>query len=354
MIPFRTRQSDVVSSLIEIVSIFSDRLGLNSSNSSKPPSSDPNRVRRSRTTKGKRRRKPGGQKGHIGSRLEPVANPSVIEELLNDRRTLPPGKWQSAGFDKRQVFDVEVAFSVTEYQAEILKNESGETFFAEFPDGVTEPAQYGIGVKSTSVYLSQFQLIPQARVQDVLKTQYDLPIAKGSVNNFNILAARTLRDWSFEDWLRGQLVSSPVLHVDETGTNLNGVRHWIHCLCNESLTYFHVDSRRGQDAMERMGVLANFQGQLVHLSESSLLSLFEPGGLGLLIFSVFEPKIRRANFLIESFFFSSSKLIHKNANKTLITTPFDFSLRELDLISRIKSSNSPSLISMREGSCFLS
>ena len=253
----------VVSSLIEIVSIISGQLGLNSSNSSKPPSMDPNRMRKTRTTKGKRR-KPGGQKGHSGSRLEQVENPTVIEELLIDRRTLPAGIWKSAGYDKRQVFDIEVSFNVTEYQAEVLKNEIDEIYVAEFPDGVTEPAQYGVGVKSTSVYLSQFQLIPQARVQDLLKTQYGLPLAKGSVNNFNILAARTLRDWNFEDWLRNELVLSQVLHADETGTNINGVRFWIHCLCNESLTYFHVDPKRGQDAMERMGVLANFGGQLVH------------------------------------------------------------------------------------------
>jgi len=253
----------VVSSLIDIVAIISGQLGLNSSNSSKPPSSDSNHTRKTRTTKGKRR-KPGGQNGHSGSRLEQVQNPTIVEELLIDRRTLPPGKWKSAGFDKRQVFDVEVSFSVTEYQAEVLENELGETYVAEFPVGVTELAQYGLGVKSTSVYLSQFQLIPQARVQDLLKTQYGLPLAKGSVNNFNILAARTLRDWDFKGWLRDQLFSSPVLHADETGTNINGDRYWIHCLCNESLTYFHVDPKRGQGAMERMGVLAKFGGQLVH------------------------------------------------------------------------------------------
>lgn len=49
----------VISSLLDVLSIVSNSLGLNSANSSKPPSSDPNRVRKSRTTKGKRR-KPGG------------------------------------------------------------------------------------------------------------------------------------------------------------------------------------------------------------------------------------------------------------------------------------------------------
>lgn len=162
------------------------------------------------------------------------------------------------------MFDIEVSFTVTEYQAEILRNETGEVYVAQFPSGVTEPAQYGSGVKATSVYLSQYQLIPQARVQDVLSTQYSLPISKGSVNNFNILAAKTLRDWKFEDWLKQSLIASPLLHADETGSNVNGVRYWIHCLSNEFLTYYHIDRKRGQDAMEKMGVLSLFTGQLVH------------------------------------------------------------------------------------------
>ncbi len=54
---------------------------------------------------------------------------------------------------------------MTEYQAEILVNENGDHYVAEFPKGVTEPAQYGSSVSATAVYLSQFQLIPQAWVQ---------------------------------------------------------------------------------------------------------------------------------------------------------------------------------------------
>ena len=253
----------VVTSLMDVVSLLSNQIGLNSSNSSKPPSSDPNRSRNKKQVKGKKR-KAGGQVGHKGFRLEPVAVPTTIEELKIDQRTLPPGNWRSEGVEKRQVFDIEVSFSVTEYQAEVLINNAGEVYVAEFPEGVTEPAQYGLGVKSTSVYLSQYQLIPQARVQDAFSTQYGLSMSKGSVNNFNIAAAKRLREWNFESWLRSQQVSSDLLHADETGANVNGVLHWIHCLSNGELTYFHIDAKRGQEAMDAMGVIPNFTGKLVH------------------------------------------------------------------------------------------
>ena len=54
--------------LILIVSLLSQQLGLNSNNSSKPPSADPNREKKSRA---KGNRKPGGQLGHDGKTLEP-------------------------------------------------------------------------------------------------------------------------------------------------------------------------------------------------------------------------------------------------------------------------------------------
>lgn len=50
---------EIVSTLLDSLILISNHLGLNSSNSSKPPSSDPHRIRRARTAKGKKR-KAGG------------------------------------------------------------------------------------------------------------------------------------------------------------------------------------------------------------------------------------------------------------------------------------------------------
>jgi hypothetical protein len=50
--------------LLLLVSLLLNRLGLNSSNSSKPPSTDPFRKKQPRPASD---RKPGGQPGHVGS-----------------------------------------------------------------------------------------------------------------------------------------------------------------------------------------------------------------------------------------------------------------------------------------------
>jgi transposase len=75
-------QSQVITELI-------NRLGLNSKNSSKPPSKDGigDKEGQKKDEKKGSGKKSGGQPGHKGSRLEPVDNPDLIIKLPLDRST---------------------------------------------------------------------------------------------------------------------------------------------------------------------------------------------------------------------------------------------------------------------------
>jgi transposase len=79
----------IVEVLILLISLLANRLNLNSTNSSKPPSADPNRKKKPKPRTG---RKKGGQKGHIGITLQKVDDPDIIEPIKIDRRTLPAGE----------------------------------------------------------------------------------------------------------------------------------------------------------------------------------------------------------------------------------------------------------------------
>jgi transposase len=54
-----------------------------------------------------------------------VDTPDKTVPLEIDRRTLPEGKWEAAGWEKRQVIEMEVRRVVTEYRGEIVENERG-------------------------------------------------------------------------------------------------------------------------------------------------------------------------------------------------------------------------------------
>ena len=245
--------------ILLLVQILINRLGLDSKNSSKPPSSDQNREKKKRASTGK---KPGGQNGHIGKTLEQVETPDEVEVIPVDRTKLPEGEYTTAGYEARQVFDVDISVIVKEYRAEILKDKKGNRFVAKFPDGVTSPVQYGNGVKAQSVYLSQYQLLPYNRVEEYFSEQIGLPVSVGTINNFNQRSYELLE--SFESSLKRELIKSKMLHADETGINIEGKRCWLHVNSNTMWTYLYPHKKRGREAMNEMGVLPYYRGNLCH------------------------------------------------------------------------------------------
>ncbi len=247
--------------LLVLVALLLNRMTLNSKNSSKPPSTDPNRKKSSK--QGKSNRKPGGQKGRNGTTLQPVDDPDEVEVLAIDRRTLPKGsQYREVGHESRQVIDIDIARFVTEYRAQVLEDDQGNRFVASFPEGVSRPVQYGPNLKANAVYMSQYQLIPYDRVRDHFQDQMHIPVSAGSVFNFNKEAYAGLD--SFGQWAKTQLVRSDLMHVDETGINIGGKRHWLHCASNASLTWFYPHAKRGCDAMDEIGILPFFKGVLCH------------------------------------------------------------------------------------------
>jgi len=246
--------------LLEIVKMLLLRFNLNSSNSSKPPAFDPNRLKPTR--KNKSGKNPGGQKGHVGKTLEPVADPDVIEKLTVDRSTLPVGVYETIGHKKRQVFDIEFKRVVTEYQAEIVRDEKGREFIAPFPEEVTRHVQYGASVKEHVVYLSAYQFIPAERLIRQFHDQYKMALSCGSVFNFISDAASRLEP--FKQIAQGQLKLSEVMNVDETGININKKLHWLHGASNNKWTWLEPHTKRGTEAMNAIGIVPAFKGVLVH------------------------------------------------------------------------------------------
>jgi len=63
-----------------------------------------------------------------------------------------------------------------------------------------------------------------------------IPLSEGSLYNFNQTAYDKLE--TFEVIAKETLIAAPILHVDETGINIDGDRHWLHCATNASWTDF--------------------------------------------------------------------------------------------------------------------
>jgi transposase len=253
--------------MIMLVQIMANRLSLTSRNSSLPPSTDrfkdQDKNKDNSDDEGKdKKRTRGGQLGRIGTTLQKVDDPDEIEILEVDQTTLPPGTYQEIGFEIRQVFDIDIRRLVTEYRAQVLEDQFGKRYTAPFPAEVTKAVQYGNGVKAQAVYLSQYQLIPYLRVQEQFQDQFQLPISVGSIFEFNQQAYNLLEQ--FELKLIAKMLASSVLHADETGINIDGKNHWLHCISNPQWTLFYAHAKRGMEAITAINVLPRFTGVLCH------------------------------------------------------------------------------------------
>lgn len=248
--------------LVVLITILVNRLNLNSSNSSKPPSTDKDKKKKKRK---KSNNKPGGQKGHQGSTLEPVSDPDEIEDIKIDKRRLPKGKnYKPDGYESRQVVNIVISSNIIEYRAQVLVDDDGIKYVAEFPKGVTRPIQYGASVKANATYSSVYQLIPYERIEEQFRDEYNIPVSKGSIYNFNSEASNLLVTLGFEQYIKQELQRAPLAHADETSINVNGKKIWLHNISNKELTWFEPHLKRGVEAMTDIGIIPSFAGILCH------------------------------------------------------------------------------------------
>lgn len=246
-----------------------DQIAKNSHNSSKPPSSDgynkPKPNPKSRREKGNRNR--GGQKGHSGTTLKRVKTPDHIV----DHAALNCGQCGSGlkrakeiGFDTRQVFDIPLLkINVTEHRShKKCCNRCGFISAGEFPKGVYQSVQYGSRIKSLMVYMSQYQLLPYARLKEFFIDLFGQSISEGTLANTNQEMHAKLE--KTEERIRNLLIKSSVLHADETGTRVDKKRYWLHVASTKNLTHYGVHVKRGSEAVEEIGLLPRYNGTLVH------------------------------------------------------------------------------------------
>jgi transposase len=224
------------------------RLEMNSSTSSKPPSSDGLR-KRPVSLREPSDRPSGGQKGHKGETLRQTAEPDriVTHEAAACRHCGAAFSLREAtGGVRRQVFDLpERLIEVTEHRGLVYACACcGKPTRAAFPEGVTGPAQYGDRLRAAAVYLHAQQLIPENRTAEALA---DLTGADG-------LCAASVAEWTrrragalapVAERIGALIRAARVRCLDETGLRIGGKTQWLHTAATETLTLYRACARRG-------------------------------------------------------------------------------------------------------------
>jgi transposase len=242
------------------------RLSKTSRNSSKPPSGD-GFGKRTKSLRTKSDKPSGGQPDHPGSTLEWRNEVDAVEVHPVDACSECGASLSGVSVEQvlsRQVFDIPpMELRVTEHQVEVkCCRDCGQQNQGTFPAQASNVVQYGPRLKGMMVYLMEGQLLPAQRTCEVLNDLLGVKVSEGTLYNTKAQCFEHLAP--IEQGIQQTLVKSTVAHFDETGMRVNGRHWWLHVACSNGLTYYFVHPRRGQAAMDEMGILPEFAGKALH------------------------------------------------------------------------------------------
>lgn len=273
---YREGEEAVVSLVSELMSRLSElesevkalqgRLGKNSRNSSKPPSGD-GFGKRTRSLRRNSKNPSGGQAGHQGQTLEWSSHPDFIETHRVSRCSGCGCSLTAAPVAEvlaRQVFELPpIELFVTEHQVEVkCCAECGQTSQGDFPYEARSMVQYGPRLKGVIVSVMEGQLLPSARTCECLSDLIGVHLSEGTLYNTRAQCDELIASMSEE--IKQAVQAAKVVHFDETGFRVNQRLWWLHVAATDGLTYYFIHPKRGQLAMDEMGILPEFEGKAIH------------------------------------------------------------------------------------------
>ena len=242
----------------------------NSTNSSKPPSSDGLAGEpRQRGQRKKSRRKAGGQVGHRGAHrpLAPIAEVDEIRTILPDQcqhcgHALPSQLEQVRTTGKPQRHQVTelppIQAHTVEYQCHrVVCPECGKGTRAAVPEEAT--GHFGPQLTALVAYLTVVCRMPRRVVEALLEQVLGIEISLGSTQKCWEETSQAVAAPCQE--LEQQLKKEPVLNVDETGWRTNGDKRFLWAFVAARYVVYTVAATRGSTVLIRL-LGAVFQGIL--------------------------------------------------------------------------------------------
>ena len=234
-----------------------------SSNSSKPPSSDgPASKPKMRKRKKSRHRKPGGQPGHKGTNrdLVPPEKVDLIEEVFPEsceicHTPLHPGLDGSrvlGNYLRCQVIEIpDIKPDVSEYRLRCVECTCGAVTWANVPP----QARSCFGPRLTALlgYLTAMHRMTRRGCQELARTLLGVDISLGSVCKLHEEVSEALAPCCEE--IKQALPKQDVLNVDETGWKSMGKGIWLWVFVAPAMMFFTLAASRGAKVLK--GVLGD-------------------------------------------------------------------------------------------------
>lgn len=201
-------------------------------------------------------RKPGGQPGHSGHgrRRLPTTTEDVVLEVPDEIKNNPDYEPYGEPI-RRQLQNVRIVTEVTDYIGQRYRNKVTGKIYTPFPLGLENEVNYGALTKATMLYLTHFCNVSVRKVGDFLHDASggQIEIADGTIYN-------ALRDFAkfsqeeVEDIQNNLLVPGAVLHIDTTGAKVNGEHKAVSVLGGDKGVVLKVTDHKGGEVVEAFGL----------------------------------------------------------------------------------------------------
>ena len=222
----------------------------NSSNSSKPPSSDIVKPERHCTNKAEpAKRKRGGQPGHLMHDRPPFDADQVSDTRVHELTACPDcgGSVTLTGNAPRVLQKVEliepVPWTVTEHRAHAYAcTRCACVHYAKLPTEVERGGMLGPKLLAWIGYMKGVMHASFSTLRKYLRDVLHLTLSRSRLAKAVDQVSQSLKQ--VHDQLGAQLPEASSLRVDETGHKDDGRRHWTWCFRAEGFTWFHIDPTR--------------------------------------------------------------------------------------------------------------
>jgi transposase len=203
-----------------------------------------------------------------------IAQVAFCEHCGEDLRKAPCRE-----YERRTQIDIVFEKVVIHVDAEIKRCPHCRTQSrGPFPEAFSGPLQYGAGIKAYGLNLLIAQMLSLKRVQQSLHTLIGRLISEATILKYVLQLHQALERW--EQAAIEQLLILPALHVDETSLRVDRSNHWIHVCSGGDTTLKFLHPKRGQEAMQDIGVIPRYGGVIIHDCWASYLT-YEHCGHGL-------------------------------------------------------------------------
>lgn len=221
-------QAKEIAELKQRIEELEEKLNVNSRNSSRPPSADPNKGKPAKPRAGSGRR-PGGQPGHAGA-----SRTLLPPEQVTHTRDCPPpsschcgGKVRMSGLAWRhQVIDLPpMTAEVTEYRLYAgVCQECGRCHEAVLPPGVSARVA-GPRLLALMGTLTGGYRLSKRLVQSLLQDVFGMELSVGAISEAEAVLTAALTP--AVDQARQHVRQAPVVFADETGHREKGRAGWM-------------------------------------------------------------------------------------------------------------------------------